>query len=111
MKQRQEREQDMRGENKMPIVELSKSDKKRKLLRLAFESVTVVWLSSYRPPSVNAVSAISHKKVSVCVCVCARCQETVIRVTLSRCDSFSHLLSLSLSLILSVRSRSLPPPP
>lgn len=57
------------GGNKMPIVELSKSDKKRKLLRLAFfESVTVVWLSSYRPPSVNAVSAISHKKVSVCVC-------------------------------------------
>lgn len=53
----------------MPIVELSKSDKKRKLLRLAFfESVTVVWLSTYRPPSVNAVSAISHKKVSVCVC-------------------------------------------
>lgn len=56
----------------MPIVELSKSDKKRKLLRLAFESVTVVRLSSYRPPSVNAVSAISHKKVSVCACARVR---------------------------------------
>lgn len=95
----------------MPIVELSKSDKKRKLLRLAFESVTVVWLSSYRPPSVNAVSAISHKKVSVCVCV---------RTLSGDCDQsdsksvrqfFSSPFSLSLSLILSVRSRSLPPPP
>lgn len=80
--------------------------KKRKLLRLAFESVTVVWLSSYRPPSVNAVSAISHKKVSVCACVVRR----LIRVTLSRCDSFSHLLSLSLSLAYLVCPVSISPP-
>lgn len=80
----------------------------KKLLCLAFESITVVWLSSYRSLSVNAVSPISHKRVCMCVCVCR--QETVITVTLSQCDSFSHLFSLplSFSLILSVRSRSLP---
>lgn len=69
----------------------------KKLLCLAFESITVVWLSSYRSLSVNAVSPISHKRACMCVCV--------ISATLSQCDTF---LSLSPSLILSVRSRSLP---
>lgn len=38
----------------------------KKPLCLAFESITVVWLSSYRSLSVNAVSPISHKKVCMC---------------------------------------------
>lgn len=81
----------------MPIVELSKSDKKRKLLRLAFESVTVVWLSTYRPPSVNAVSAISHKKVSVCVCVRALSGDCDQSDSKSVRQFFSSPFSLSLS--------------
>lgn len=59
------------GRIKMPIAKLSWKWQK-KLLCLAFESITVVWLSSYHSLSVNAVSPISHKRVCVCACVVKR---------------------------------------
>lgn len=65
------------------VVEVSE-----KLLCLAFQSVTDVLLSSFHFPSVKTARPISYKKVRVC------CQDTMISVTVSQCDSFSHLLSL-----------------
>ena len=82
----------------------------KKLLCLASKSVTVVGLSSYRSVSVNAVSPFRHNRVCVCVCGCARVCVCVLSRDCDQCDTFFFLLShlFSLSLILSLRSRSLP---
>lgn len=58
-----------RNANCEAVMEVTKK-KKKKLWCLAFESITVVWLSSYHSPSVDAVSPISRKRVFMCTCVC-----------------------------------------
>lgn len=66
MRERQEREQEKGRRITCQLQRCQGSDKK-KLPCLAFESITVVWLSSYRSLSVNAVSPTSYKKVCMCV--------------------------------------------
>lgn len=70
-------------EQKCQLRSCHENDKKN-LLCLAFESITAVWLSSYRSLSVNAVSPISLRRVCMCVCVlsgdCDQCDsESVLR--------------------------------
>lgn len=99
------REQE-RGENKSADCE-AVTKVTKKLLCLAFESIAVVWLSSYHSVSVNAVAVLSA--IRECSCVC--CQVAVISVTQNQCNAvfFSLLVSiLSLSLISSLRSWSPP---
>lgn len=69
----------------------------KKLLYLAFESKTVVLLSSYHSLSVNAVSPISHKRVCTRVLSrdCDQCDSESVR------QFFSSLFLFSLSYLVS----------
>lgn len=93
------REQE-RGENKSADCE-AVTKVTKKLLCLAFESIAVVWLSSYHSVSVNAVAVLSA--IRECSCVC--CQVAVISVTQNQCNAvffFSpRFYSLALSYLVS----------
>lgn len=94
-------------ENKILIAKLSWKWQ-QKLLCLAFESITVVCLSTYHSASVNAVSPISYKKV--CVCAVRRPSSVWLSVTMTVfLISSLSLLSCLPGLNLSLKSMSLFP--
>lgn len=99
------REQE-RGENKSADCE-AVTKVTKKLLCLAFESIAVVWLSSYHSVSVNAVAVLSA--IRECSCVC--CQVAVISVTQNQCNAvfFFSPRFYSLALLSRLSGLDLPP--